>query len=139
MDGEAARKRRERILGTELHEAGALVHQTIGNAQDGEYDTALFSAAFEAIENLKDELEATYHPDRGRLRHEMYSVWLLLSELNGCAEIRKSIEVFSFLILPTCTPLVLTAILLECKAGPGSFGGCHYRWRSDQEGKRIKI
>jgi len=112
MDGEAARKRRKTILGTELPEANALVYRAAGNAQNGDYDAVLFSTAFKALESIKNKLWATYHPDRGRLRLEMYSVWLLLSELNGCKEIRKSIEVFSFLILPMCTPLVLTAILL---------------------------
>ena len=139
MDGEAAHKRRKKILVTELPKAKVLVHQATGNARNGNYDAALFAAAFKALENLKDKLEATYHPDRGRLRLEMYSVWCPLSDLHGCKEIRKSIEVFSSLTLPTYTPLVLITILSERKACPGSFGGCHYRWRSDQEGKGVKI
>ena len=82
VDGEAAHKRRKNISGTELPKAMALVHQAIGNARAGNYDAALFSAAFKAIENIKDKIEATYHPDRGPLRLEMYPLWRVLSDLH---------------------------------------------------------
>jgi hypothetical protein len=127
MDGEAAHKRRKKILGTDLPKAMALVHQATGRAQNGNYDAPLFSAAFKAIENIKDKLEATYHPDRGRLRLEMHDVWCALSDLYGCKEIRKSIEVFSSLIFPTYAPLILTHILSGRQACPGNFGCCHYK------------
>ena len=94
MDGEAAYKRREKAFDTELPKAMALVHQALGNAQDGNYDAALFSAAFKATENFKDEIEATYHPDRGPLRLEMYRLWRALSDLHSWKEPRKAIEVF---------------------------------------------
>ena len=133
MDGEATHKRRKKIFDTELPKAMALVHQA---TRDGNYDAALFSAAFKAIENIKGKMEATYHPDRGPLRLEMYPLWQALSDLYGWKELRKSIEVFSSLILSTSTPPVLTSILSERKVCPGGFGSCHYRWRSDQEGQR---
>ena len=125
MDGEAAHKRRKKVVDTELPEAMALVRQATGNAQDGNYDAALFSAAFKALENIKDKVEATYHPDRGRFRPEMYHIRRPLSDLCCFMEIRKSIEVFPSLILTTCSPLVLIAVLSDREAWPGSFGRCH--------------
>jgi len=100
MDGEAACKRRKKIFDTELPKTVALVHQATGNARDGNYDAALFSAAFKAMEHMKDKIEATYHQDRGRLRPEMHHMWRHLSDLYGCIKIRKSIEVFSSLYFP---------------------------------------
>ena len=93
MDGEAARKRRKKLVDIEVPKAMAIVQQAIGNAQDGNYDAALFSAAFKAIEGVKGKVEATYHPGRGSLRPEMLSVWRALSVLHSAKEIRKSIEV----------------------------------------------
>src|SRR5258706_12553935 len=109
MDGEAAHKRRKEMVDTELPKAMALVRQ----AEDGNYEAVLFSAAFNALENIKDKVEATYHPDRGRFRPEMYHVRRPLSDLWDFKEIRKSIEVFLSLILTTFTPLVLIAVLSE--------------------------
>ncbi len=97
MDGEAALKRRKEIVDTELPKAAALVRQATGN---GNYDAVLLSAAFDALENIKGKVEATYHPDRGQFRPEMYLIRRPLSDLWGYKEIRKSIEVFLSLILP---------------------------------------
>jgi len=109
MDGEVARKERKQVVDIELPKAMVLVRRAIGKARDGNYDAALVSVAIKAIERAKDKLEATYHPDRGCLRLEMAHMWRGLSDLHNIAEIRKSIEVFSSLILPTSTPLVLIA------------------------------
>ena len=125
MDGEEARKRRKTVVDTELPKAMALVRQAIGNADDGNYDAVLFSAAFKAIENIKDKVEATYHPDRGQFRPEMRHIQRPLSDLWCLQEIRKSIEVFPFLRLTTSTALVLIAVLSEREAWPGGFGRCH--------------
>ncbi len=114
MDGEAAYKRRKKLVDTELPKATALVRQATGN---GNYDAVLFSAAFKAIENIKDKVEATYHPDRGPRRP--------LSNLWDFKEIRKAIEVFPFLILTTSTGPVLTVVVSEREAWPGGFGRCH--------------
>ncbi len=130
IDGEAAHKRREMMFHTELPKAVALVRQSTGN---GNYDAVLFSAAFKAIENIKDKVEATYHPDRGPFRPEIYHIRRYLSDLWSFREIRKSIEVFLSLILSTSTPLVLIAVLSERQAWPGGFG------RSHQESRRFEL
>jgi hypothetical protein len=139
MDGGAARKRRKKMVDTELPKAMALVRQATGNTREGNYDATLFSTAFKAIENIKDKIEATYHPDRGQLRPEMSHMWRRLSDLYGRMEIRKSIEVFSFPMVPTPAPLVLIAVLSEREACPCGFGGCHYGWRSDQKAQRFRL
>ena len=105
MDGEAAHKRREKVVNTELPKAMALVRQATGNAENGNYDAVLFSAAFKAIENIKDKVEATYHPDRGPFRPEMYRIRRPLTDLCGFTDIRKAIEVCSSFILPRVIPL----------------------------------
>ncbi len=125
MDGEAAHKRRNEIIYTEAPKAIALVSQVTGNAKNGHYDAALFSAAFKAIENVKDKVEATYHPDRGRFRLVMYHIRRPLSDLWSFKEMRKSIEVSLSLILTTSTPHLLTVVLSEREAWPGGFGRCH--------------
>ena len=125
MDGEAAYKRRKEVVDTEGPKATALVRQATGNAEDGNYDAVLFSAAFKAIENIKDKLEATYHPDRGRFRPEMRHVQYALSALWSFEDIRKSIEVFLSPVMTTSTPLVLIAVLSEREEWPGGFGRCH--------------
>jgi len=98
MDGEAALKRRKEIVDTELPKAMALVRQATENG--GNYGAVLLSAAFNALENIKDKVQATYHPDRGRFRLEMHHIWRPLSQAWCFKEIRKSIEVFLSLILP---------------------------------------
>ena len=100
MDGEEARKRREKLVGTALPKARVLVQQAIRKAENGNYNATLFSTAFKAMEGVKSKIEATYHPDRGSLRPEMYSVWRGLSALYSAKEIRKSIEVLHFLYFP---------------------------------------
>ena len=100
MDGEEARKKRKKLVGIALPKAIALVQQAIGKARNGNYDAALFSAAFKAMEDVKSKVEATYHPDRGSLRPEMSFVWRGFSELYLAKEIRKSIEVLHFLYFP---------------------------------------
>ena len=129
MDGEAAHKRRKRMIDTELPKAMALVRQ----AEDGNYDAILFSAAFNALEKIKDKVEATYHPDRGRFRLEMYHIRHPLSNLWDFKDIRKSIEVFPSLMLTTPAPLVLIAVLSEREEWPGGFG------RSHQEAQRFEF
>ena len=136
MDGEAAHKRRGKIIYTEAPKAIALVRQAVGNAGNGHYDAALFSAAFKAIENVKDKVEATYHPARGRFRLEMYLIRRPLSDMWCLKEIRKSIEVSLFLILTTSTPHVLIVVLSEREAWPGGFGLCHQR---DQDARRFEL
>ena len=138
MDGEAY-YRREKLIDTELPNAMALVRQAAGNARNGNYAAVLFSAAFKAIENIKDNVEATYHPDRGRFRPEMYRIRRPLADLCSFKEIRKSIEVFPSLILTTFTPLVLITVLSEREAWPDGYGCCHFRGRSDQEAQRLEI
>ena len=133
MDGEAARKRRKKMVGTELPKAMVLVRQATRNAGDGNYDAELFSAAFKALENIKGKVEATYHPDRGRFRPEMFQIRRPLSDVCGLQELRKSIEVFPSLILTTHTPLVLIAVLSERETWPGGFGRRHYRGQCDQD------
>ena len=139
MDGEAARKRRKKMVGTELPKAMVLVRQATRNAENGNYDAALFSAAFKAIENIKDKVEVTYHPDRGRFRPEMFQIRRPLSDVCGLQEIRKSIEVFPFLILTTFAPLVLIAVLSEREAWSGRFGRSHKRGRPHQEAQRFEV
>ena len=121
MDGEAAHKKRKKMIDTELPKAMALVRR----AEDGNYDAVLVSAAFNALENIKDKVEATYHPDRGRFRPEMYHIRRPLSDLWDFKEIRKSIEVFLFLMPTTSAPLVLIAVLSEREEWTGGFGRCH--------------
>ncbi len=135
-DGETARKTRERMVDTELPKAMALFHQATGKARDGNYDAGLFSAAFKAIENIKDKVEATYHRDRGRLRPEMYNIQRALSDLWQFKETRKSIEVFLSLILTTSIPLVLINVLSEREAWPCGIGRYH-EGHSDREAQRF--
>lgn len=96
LDGDAARKRRANLVDIEVSKAMALVRQVIGNAQNGNYSAALFSAAFKAMEDVKGKVEATYHPHRGSLRPEIAYVWRGFSDLYGTKEIRNSIEVLHF-------------------------------------------
>ena len=139
MDGEAAYTRRNKVINTELPKAMALVRQATGNAQDGNYDAVLFSAAFKAIEDIKDKVEATYHPDRGRLRPVVFHIQRPLSDLWEFKDIQKSIEVYLPLLLTTSTPLVLINVLSAREAWPGGFGRCHQRDRSDQEAQRFEL
>ena len=98
------------MIDTELPKAMALARQSERNAHN---DAGSFSTAFNALENIKDKVEATYHPDRGRFRPEMYHIRRHLSDLLGFKDIRKSVEVFRSFILSMPTPLVLIAILSE--------------------------
>ena len=95
MDGFAARRRRETVLEIDLSKAVVLARQATDKANgEGKYDTALFSAAFKAAESVKDKMEATYHPERGQFRPEMYSMLSLLTNLHGFKDMQESIEVF---------------------------------------------
>jgi SET domain len=115
MDGKPARERRREAADTGISEATALVRQTTGRAHTRNQDVALHSAAIRAIEHAKVKVQATYHPERSQFRPDMYDLWRALSDLYHNTEIesRKSIEVLSFVILSTPTPLVLTTVLLD--------------------------
>ena len=134
MDGEAAQKRRKKIVDIDLPRAMPLIRT--GNAH---YDAVLFSTASNALENIKDKVEATYHPDRGRFRPEMFHIRRPLADLWRFNDIRKSIEVFLSLNLSTPTLLVLIALLSEREAWPGGFGRCYYREQPDQEAQRFEF
>jgi hypothetical protein len=96
MDGEAACRRRKELIGIELPKAQALVTQAIRNAEAGNYNAAQFSAAFKAVESIKNKVEATCHPERGFFCPGMCWIWRPLTDMSRVKDLRKSMRVLSF-------------------------------------------
>jgi SET domain len=109
MDGKPARERRKEAVDAGLSEPTELIRQTTGQAHTRNQGV---SAAIRAIEHAKDKVQATYHPERGQFRPEMFHLWKALSVLyhNTGIEWRKLIEVLSFVILSTSTFFALTTV-----------------------------